>query len=222
LVRTVWEEMKLAGEAGSLLKIEEALTAAIAKGRAEWEEKMPLFRVETFQMIEEKPKVNYMKVVPGEGADFWARAEMLVLAALEEYASQVGNEVSYQRQLFVDDAAQGFAFIDLCRKRYDTVLMNPPFGDFTAEVKRWAIEVYPRTKNDIYAAFVERGINILHRKSMLGAITSRAGFYLASFQKWREEILLQKAPPIVFADLGYGVLDNAMVEVSAYCLEVAA
>ena len=54
---------------------------------------------------------------------------------------------------------------------------------------------------------------------MLGAITSRAGSFLSSFQRWREEILLGEAPPVVFADLGYGVLDGAMVEVAAYCLE---
>jgi hypothetical protein len=44
---------------------------------------------------------------------------------------------------------------------------------------------------------------------------------LSSFQRWREEIILTEARPVVFADLGYGVLD-AMVEVAAYCLEVAA
>ncbi|MGL5018979.1 MAG: hypothetical protein ACRDBP_12660, partial [Luteolibacter sp.] len=36
---------------------------------------------------------------------------------------------SYQRRLFAEDAARGFAFIDLCRQRYDVVLMNPPFGE---------------------------------------------------------------------------------------------
>jgi hypothetical protein len=54
---------------------------------------------------------------------------------------------------------------------------------------------------------------------MLGAITSRTGFFLTSFQGWREDILLKQAPPVVFADLGFGVLDSAMVEVAAYCLE---
>jgi hypothetical protein len=56
---------------------------------------------------------------------------------------------------------------------------------------------------------------------MLGAITSRTGFFLSSFQKWREEILLQEVRPTVVADLGYGVLDTAMVETSVYCLEAA-
>jgi hypothetical protein len=34
-----------------------------------------------------------------------------------------------------------------------------------------------------------------------------------------KEIILGEAPTQVFADLGYGVLDGAMVEVAAYCLE---
>ena len=78
---------------------------------------------------------------------------------------------------------------------------------------------HPRTKNDVYAAFVERELSLLKPRGMLGAITSRTGFFLSSFQKWREEILLEEAWPTVFADLGYGVLDTAMVETAAYCLE---
>ena len=34
-----------------------------------------------------------------------------------------------------------------------------------------------------------------------------------------EDIILETAPPLVFADLGQGVLDGAMVEVAAYCLK---
>ena len=41
---------------------------------------------------------------------------------------QATNGKGLQRQFFADDAARGFAFIDVCRKRYDVVLMNPPFG----------------------------------------------------------------------------------------------
>ncbi len=50
-------------------------------------------------------------------------------------------------------------------------------------------------------------------------MTSRTGFFLSSFQKWREEILLQEARLTVFADLGYKVVDTATVETAAYCLE---
>jgi len=53
---------------------------------------------------------------------------------------------------------------------------------------------------------------------MLGAITSRTAFFLTSYQKWREGVVLGEARPTVMADLGYGVMDAAMVEAAAYVL----
>ena len=126
-----------------------------------------------------------------------------------------------RRRLFAGDAAQGIALIELARTKFDVVLMNPPFGACGMGAKKEFEKAYPRTKNDLYAAFVERGVELLHKRGMLGAITSRTGFFLSSFQKWREEVLLKEAPPVVFADLGYRVLDAALVEVAAYSLEVA-
>jgi hypothetical protein len=96
--------------------------------------------------------------------------------------------------------------------------MNPPFGAGSLKAKQIFDSSYPRTKNDVYAAFVERGVQLLIPNGMLGAITSRTGFFLSSFQRWREEVILGEAPPLVFADLGQGVLDGAMVEVAAYVL----
>ena len=103
--------------------------------------------------------------------------------------------------------------------RYDVALMNPPFGAGSLRSKKELEKAYPRTKNDVYAAFVERGIELLPPRGRLGAITSRTGFFLSSFQRWREEVLLKCAPPVVVADLGHGVMDAAMVEAAAYCVE---
>jgi hypothetical protein len=54
---------------------------------------------------------------------------------------------------------------------------------------------------------------------MLGAITSRTVFFLTSYQKWREGVVLGEARPTVMADLGYGVMDAAMVEAAADVLQ---
>ena len=43
----------------------------------------------------------------------------------------------------------------------------------------------------------------------------RANEVLSHVPSWGSK----EAPPVVFADLGYGVLDSAMVEVAAYCLQ---
>jgi hypothetical protein len=219
LVRLVWDKMQLAGEAGSLLKIEEELQEAVRKGQEEWEEKQPLFRFTEFSLTDQ-PKESYVRLVPGEGVSFWQRAEALVLEALRDYARHAANGGRLQRQLFAEDAAQGFAFIDLCQKRFDVVLMNPPFGDPSLKAKALVDKAYPRTKQDVYAAFIEMGLSRQTNQGRLGAITSRTGFFLSSFQRWREELLLSAAFPLVVADLGYGVLDAALVETAAYCLEV--
>lgn len=218
LIETVWEGMRLAGDMGSLLKIERDIGRAIEKGRAEWADSLPLFRVAEYGLgrnVSEK----LVQVVPGEREDFWSKAEKLVFQALADYvaaASALGNT---RRRLFAEDAAQGFAIADLVTKKFDVVLMNPPFGAGSTRAKKEFEKAYPSTKNDVYAAFVERGIELLSSRGRVGAITSRTGFFLSSFQKWREEILLREAPPVVFADLGAGVLDSAMVETAAYCLE---
>ena len=193
VVDAVFKKMELAGELGSLLKIEEEIQDAIQEAYGS--------SGDLFRKTDEET---------------WREAEAQVLPALQSVAEGSG----YGGRLFAGDAARGFAFIDLCGKKYDVVLMNPPFGSGSTMAKKVFEAAYPRTKNDVYAAFVERGIQLLHPRAMLGAITSRTGFFLSSFQKWREEIILKEAPPVVFADLGHGVMDAAMVEAAAYCLEV--
>ena len=154
LVRTVWEKMKLAGEAGSLLKIEEELSAAITKGRDEWEERLPLFRLREYAM-EGEQREKYLKLVPGEGDDFWQKAERLALEATREFGGML-LMASIWRRLFVDDAERGFAFIDVCRSRYDVVLMNPPFGAASIRSRGYLEQAWPMCKADILAAFVQR------------------------------------------------------------------
>jgi len=218
LVRTVWQEMELAGEAGSLLKIEETLSEAIATARKESEEKSPLFRVLEFG-LNEPAKEQYMQLIPGEDQDFFDRAEGLVLAALREYAEQAQNGGGHRRRLFAGDAVQGFAFIDLCRKLYDVILMNPPFGQASLDSQNYIDRKYPNSKNDILAVFVERGVERLWGRGFFGAITARTGFFLASFRLWRENVILAKSLPQTFIDLGHGVMDMAMVDGAAFTLE---
>jgi len=155
----------------------------------------------------------------GQTGDLFAPPEERIRAAIDRFVREEASATNTRRRLFAEDAAHGVALLGVAEKKFDTVLMNPPFGDGSARAKKDFEKSYPRTKNDIYAAFVERGVELLHLSGRLGAITSRTGFFLTSFDTWREQILLGDAPPAVFADLGPGVLDGAMVETAAYCLE---
>jgi hypothetical protein len=222
LAEIVFEKMELAGEAGALLKIEEEIRGAITKARKQWLQTPKHQQIDLFaDMADSNPRQQEFRFDFNGVSDirFWKKAEYQILEALKRYVDKAENGVLINRRLFAEDAGRGFAFFDLCRKKYDVVLMNPPFGDSGKSSKRLIERDYPSTKNDIYAAFVERGLVFLYRGGRIGAITSRTGFFLSSFTKWREEILLKKAAPQVFADFGFGVMDAAMVEAAGYCLE---
>jgi hypothetical protein len=208
--------MKLAGEAGSLLKIEEELQEAIRKGQEEWEEGQPLFRVTQYALTE-GPQEKHIRVVPGEGVSFWERAEALVLAALDDFAEYAVNGRKLLRKLFVDDSIRGFAFVDLCRQRFDVVLMNPPFGYGSLASKRYVDQTYPTTKYDVLVAFVERSLELVADKGLVGELGSRTVFFISFFTQWRTS-LFSSHGLVVLADLGLGVLDTAMVETAAFVI----
>ena len=150
-------------------------------------------------------------------AKTWVQIESDLRTALTEFAQAAQS--NYQGRLFAQDALQGLRLIDLCRQVFDVVVMNPPFGALASGTKDQLAKAYPRSKNDLLAIMVERGLELLRTGGRIGAITSRTCFFLSSFQKWREEIVLGIAKPEVMADLGHGVMDDAMVEAAAYVLE---
>jgi hypothetical protein len=182
-------------ELGVLLQVEKELPALI---RQVFGEHGDLFRAEDMAQ--------------------WQKAETRLRTALTDYARAARS--TYQGRLFAEDALQGLRIIDVCQTTFDVVVMNPPFGESTPLSKTDFEQTYKNSKNDIYAAFVERGIGVLRPSCLLGAITPRTGFFLTRFKNWREKVLLEKTHMKVVADLGFGVLDDAMVETVTYCLEV--
>lgn len=210
-------ESHLAGELGALLRIEDGIATELHRAREQF---VKLRNAPSFLPgLEPQQKQGVLDFSGIDDDRFFYEAEMLIVEALRQFAETAPATASVRRRLFSGDAAQGIALMEVVRTRFEVVLMNPPFGACSLPAKKEFERSYPRTKNDVYAAFVERGIELLQRRGRLGAITSRTGFFLSSFQKWREDILLPKAPPSIVADLGTGVLDGAMVETAAYCLE---
>lgn len=222
LLEVIFDKMQLAGEAGTLLKIEEEIQTAIHEAREQWLKQSGSNSVGDMFQAELDAATPQSKLgFDLSGVDdetFWDNAEQRILQALSDYADQAESNAD-QKRLFAEDAAKGFAFIDLCRKRFDVVLMNPPFGEFSKDWKMPAKKVYVNSANDIFAAFVERGLSLEVNRGKLGSITSRSCFFLTSFQKWRQNVILTISRPELLADLGLGIMDDAMVEAAAYVLE---
>jgi len=190
LVTRIFDRMKLAGEAGSLLKIEEEIGTAIREIYGQYGE---MFRESDEQR--------------------WMKAEKDLLTALQVYTEQAENGRGFKRKLFAEDAEQGFAFVDVCRKKYDVVLMNPPFGLAPKALKGYITKNYPDTYVDLYASFVTRGLQYAYQ-GIVGAITSRAFLMTKKLSRWRKNELIDAISVIL--DLGSPVMDDAFVEACAF------
>jgi hypothetical protein len=220
LVNTVFDKMKLAGEAGSLLKIEEEIKDVVAEAKAQWLRGPRLAQQLFFPgMGGQKPTQQEFqfdfKGVDVEG--FWEQAEDRILDALKRYSEEAENGRAVPRRLFADDAAQGFAFIDLCRKKYDVILMNPPFGLGSKDSEKYLNSRYESSgASEVCATFYSRALEWLHDDSFFGAISSRTFNYLYSLKDWRCEVGFAKSTLVYWIDLGQGILDDALNETAAY------
>jgi hypothetical protein len=219
----IWDELDLAGEVGSVLKLGERVSGAIAEERKAWQQQQrdPGYQAALFAEAA-TPRQQHLDFSDVGDEAFWRHAEGELERLLGAYAAGAEGAERAKRRLFARNSVEGLHFVEVMRKRFDVVLMNPPFGAMTPKAKPYVERHYPRTKNDIYAVFVERFLGRLTDHGYLGAITSRTGFFLSSFQKWREEVLLKESSPVIVADLGHGVMDDAMVEAAAYVLAAPA
>jgi hypothetical protein len=212
VVEVVFDKMKLAGEAGSLLKIEEEIREAICEAKRQY----AIGGISIQRTLFDKPTETEVKVFSVKDitdAQFFEGAESQVIEALRSYSEKAQNGQRLQRRLFSEDAVRGFAFVDLCQKRYDVVLMNPPFGTAsTASISHLATD-YPTWNKNILCAFIERGLDLLTSTGALGAIFDRTAAIKSTYEDFRRSVFFDSDRPRYCADLGWEVLD-ANVETS--------
>ncbi|WP_420858931.1 Eco57I restriction-modification methylase domain-containing protein [Marivivens marinus] len=149
----------------------------------------------------------------------WQKAEDRLGEALSSYAHSA--KTSYKRRLFAEDALQCFRMIEMQSYVFDVVLMNPPFGAVCASTKTYLTRNHPNSRQDILAMFVERSVDMIRTTGLIGAITSRTAFLLSSYTEWRQKTILEDTKMLALADLGNGIMDDAMVQAAAYVLEKA-
>ena len=116
--------MKLAGEAGSLLKIEDEIRGPIGEARKRWESQSEhardkkgrtlLFTVGQMEDLARDPRPT-LDLTGITDDEFWDEAEPRLLSELQKYATRAANGRE-SNNVYAEDAAHGFAFVDLCRR----------------------------------------------------------------------------------------------------------
>jgi hypothetical protein len=221
VVEAVFRKMNLAGEAGSLLKIEVEIREVVASAKHQYIQETTraidrkgrtlLFSEAEMERLAGKPvQPSLFDFTDITDEQFFDHAESKVIEALRAYSEKAQSQQKLQRRLFEEDTVRGFAFVDLCQFRYDIVLMNPPFGSATPASKKIVFDNYPKSKSDLFAAFVERGFDFLTPDGLCGCITSNSFLNLSSLEELRQ-LMLTDFDTSVVANFGYEVMDDATV-----------
>jgi hypothetical protein len=210
------EEMKLAGELGSLIRVDKGIAEELSRAREEWNrQREPGDYLPTISSYLVQGLLDLSQI---DDAGFFQEAEARLLAALRRFAESATGGAGVRRRLFAEDAAQGIALIDLLRMKFDVILMNPPFGTPTKD-SRSIIEAGGLHGRDLASDFVTASIELSALHGHVGAITTRTIFFLKGFRDWREAFVRATGGPQCFLDLGFGVLDAA-VETSAFTAQL--
>jgi hypothetical protein len=208
LFRRMVSEMRLAGELGVLLRVDDAIAATLTKARELYAREKKTPRLPGLEPEYQREGLDFSEI---DDVRFFEEAETMLLGALRRFSESAAGGGGVRRWLFSDDAAQGIALIDLVKKRFDVILMNPPFGEPTPNAREVLRAQGSDGWKDIYAGFFESAMRLQLNGSYLGAITSSQYFHTRQMRELRETMITEKRPHML-VDLGAGVLDGAAVQ----------
>lgn len=219
LIKKIWDKMQFVGEAGLLFKMEKEIEDEIDYLKNNWT-KVNQYRYATlFSSNEEKVKIEMeneaRRILKENKEEFFKEITSRLKEALYQLSSKLSEEEGYENALFSDDATRGFAFIELCQKRFDCIVMNPPFGEGSENTSSYLDANYPAWCRNLVCAFFDRMQEMLTDKGKLGAIFDRTVMIKSSYEKFRKRNLCGFITNC--ADTGWGVLD-ANVETSTLVL----
>ena len=219
LLTTIWNKMKYVGEAGLLFKMEKEISDDIEYLRKNWSKVNQNRNANIFDSEERRAEIAAANEARTElrhhKDEFFEEIAERLQTALQELSSRLSEEEGYENALFSEDATRGFAFIELCQKRFDCIVMNPPFGEGSEHTSQYMNDNYPAWSKNLVCAFFDRMQEMLDDGGKLGAIFDRTVMIKSSYEAFRRRNLCGFITAC--ADTGWGVLD-ASVETSTLVL----
>jgi hypothetical protein len=195
---------------GSLLRVDEAIEEAL-----------------------QDQKLSIERGVPGQGDLFdgfptrpveltTGQAKATVLERLERFLGQHSSSEDLGLRLDGEQLAAGVRFVRLMKEgRYDIVVGNPPYQGLSKTTKfEYVTKNYPRGKADLYAAFLERGLELVREGGLSALLTMRGWMFLGQFADLRKYIL-HKADLRALGDVDRGAFEDVPDEVLATVISIA-
>ena len=112
-------------------------------------------------------------------------------AVMEELAARDVDENIFLASIY-DKVLDVINQSDYLSQKYHVVVTNPPYmgsKGMNADLKRFAERLYPDSKSDLFAMFIERCLQLVRYQGTIGMITMQSWMFLSSFEKLRTKLL---------------------------------
>lgn len=118
-------------------------------------------------------------------------ARASVTGRLERFLEAHGGHDDLGLRLKGEQLARGVRFLHLVQEgRYDLVVGNPPYqGTSKLANAAYIKKHYPKGKADLYAAFLERGLELVRRGGISGLLTMRGWMFIKQYSEIRQWLL---------------------------------
>ena len=200
LTDTIVHALRGADYLGSLLKVDAAVDGALRRHEVE------LARSGTPEQAGlwegEQPRREMLSAMAGV-----SRAS--VLARLERFLSRHSGADDLGLRLRGEQLEAGVRFVRMVRARcYDLVVANPPYqGASKMRDSEYVKDQYPLGKADLYAAFLQRGLELLRDGGTAALVTMRNWMFATQYKELREQ-LVDQHHLLCIGDVSWGAFEE--------------
>ncbi|ACC80911.1 BREX-6 system adenine-specific DNA-methyltransferase PglX [Nostoc punctiforme] len=162
---------------GTLLKVDTAVDTAISEYESQFQQ---VIQGNIFAGFgEQKPDFNFQQT------------KASLLDKLEQFLSRCTSGDDLGLRLRGEQLAAGIRFIRLVRENsYNLVIGNPPYqGTSKMADVGYITKNYPKGKADLYAAFLERGLQLARTGGVSALLTMRNWMFIQQYTQIREWLL---------------------------------
>ena len=113
-------------------------------------------------------------------------------AALYARIDEVRDDISIFREVVLSSYLPLIQVAEVMARKYDVVVTNPPYmgsGNMSAKLSDFTKKYFPDSKNDLFSAFIEKGLSMTKKHGFSSMVTMQSWLFLAGFEKMRVKVL---------------------------------
>jgi len=203
--------LKDSEQLGSLLRLEGEIRGLVVEERERYEREGKQLLIPGFAEQQFETEAGQR--------EFWEILEVQIGQALDAFARE--HFSGAEQTFFAGETAKGLRLLELMAQRYDVVVTNPPYMSarkMNSRLKSLVAASYPAGKGDLYAAFIQRCVDLACPTGCVGMLTMHSFMFISSYEKLRS-IIREQAFIETMAHAGPALFDvgnPGTLQTSAY------